>query len=70
MMERQVDRMSHLVDDLLDVARITSGKIELRMERVDLTGEIRNALESCLSTEEAAGQIGTSGGGCSIVFTG
>ena len=55
MMERQVDRMSHLVDDLLDVARITSGKIELRKERVDLAGEVRNALESCRATDDAAG---------------
>ena len=36
MMERQVDQMVRLVDDLLDVTRITSGKLELRKERVDL----------------------------------
>ena len=33
MMERQVDHMVRLVDDLLDVSRITRGKIELRKER-------------------------------------
>ena len=33
MMERQVDHLVRLVDDLLDVSRITRGKIELRRER-------------------------------------
>ena len=33
MMERQVGQMARLVDDLLDVCRITRGKIELRKER-------------------------------------
>ena len=36
MMERQVDHMVRLVDDLLEVSRITRGKIELRMEPVEL----------------------------------
>ena len=36
MLERQVGQMSRLVDDLLDVSRITRGKIELRNERVEL----------------------------------
>ena len=36
MMERQVNHMVRLVDDLLDVSRITRGKIELRKERVEL----------------------------------
>ncbi|MCC2667742.1 MAG: domain S-box [Armatimonadetes bacterium] len=35
--ERQVHHMVRLVDDLLDVSRITRGTIELRRERVDLT---------------------------------
>ncbi len=34
--ERQVQHMTRLVDDLLDVARFTSGKIILRRERVDV----------------------------------
>jgi PAS domain S-box-containing protein len=37
MMARQTDHLIRLVDDLLDVSRITSGKIDLRMARVDLT---------------------------------
>ena len=36
MMERQVNHMVRLVDDLLDVSRITRGKIELRKEPVEL----------------------------------
>ena len=36
MLERQVGQMSRLVDDLLDMSRITRGKIELRKERVEL----------------------------------
>jgi two-component system CheB/CheR fusion protein len=36
MAERQVRNMVHLVDDLLDVSRLTTGKIRLRKERIDL----------------------------------
>ena len=40
MMERQVGQMVRLVDDLLDVSRITRGKLELRRERVDLAAVV------------------------------
>ncbi len=43
--ERQVAHMTRLVDDLLDVSRITQGKIELRHERVDLRTVVDRALE-------------------------
>ncbi|HEY2558645.1 MAG TPA: ATP-binding protein [Caldimonas sp.] len=43
--ERQVAHLSRMVDDLLDVSRIASGKIELRQERVDLRDVITRALE-------------------------
>jgi signal transduction histidine kinase/DNA-binding response OmpR family regulator len=46
-MDRQVAQMSRLVEDLLDISRITRGVIELRREPVDVGTEIRNALESC-----------------------
>ena len=46
-MDRQVAQMTRLVEDLLDVSRITRGAIELRRETLDVTHEIRNALESC-----------------------
>ena len=46
MMERQVGHMVRLVDDLLEVSRITRGKIELRKERVALDAVIQAALET------------------------
>ena len=45
-MERQVGQMVRLVDDLLDVARITTGKVELRRESIDLADAIRDAVET------------------------
>jgi signal transduction histidine kinase len=42
---RQVAHLSRLVDDLLDVSRITRGKIELRREVVDLAGVVDKAIE-------------------------
>lgn len=46
MMERQVKHMVRLVDDLLDVSRITSGKVELRPEQVLVASLIETAVES------------------------
>ncbi len=46
MMERQVGQMVRLVDDLMDVARITRGKLELRRERVELRTVIERAIET------------------------
>lgn len=54
-MSRQITQMVRLVDDLLDVSRITSGKIELRMERTELAPIVRNALEISLPLIEGAG---------------
>ena len=48
MMQRQVDQMVHLVDDLMDVARINSGKIELKMDLVDIRATISAAVEAVL----------------------
>ena len=42
---RQVMHLSRLIDDLLDISRITQGKIQLRREAVDLTAVIANAIE-------------------------
>ncbi|MDC3989144.1 PAS domain S-box protein [Polyangium jinanense] len=44
--ERQVQHMSRLVDDLLDVSRITSGKIKLQKGRVDVAPIVWRALET------------------------
>ena len=45
-MERQVSHLVRLVDDLLEVSRITRSKIELRQETVDLAGIIDGAVET------------------------
>ena len=42
---RQVAHMSRLIDDLLDVSRITQGKIQLHREAVDLKAVVANAVE-------------------------
>ena len=55
MMERQLEHMTRLLDDLLDVTRITSGKIELHKERVELANVVKHAVETCDSLLEAAG---------------
>ncbi|GAB3470814.1 hypothetical protein GCM10027321_41740 [Massilia terrae] len=47
-MTRQVDHMVHLVDDLLDLARITSGKIVLKKAPVLLQYVLRGAAEAAL----------------------
>jgi len=47
MMTRQVNQMVRLIDDLLDVSRINRGKLELRMEQVELVLIINHAVESC-----------------------
>jgi signal transduction histidine kinase/CheY-like chemotaxis protein len=46
MMERQVDHLVRLVDDLLDVSRATQGKIKLRKRRVDLNLVVAHAIET------------------------
>jgi PAS domain S-box-containing protein len=55
MMNRQVDHMVRLVDDLLEVSRITRGKIELRKEPVDLRAAVGAAVETVTPLLEAAG---------------
>jgi PAS domain S-box-containing protein len=55
MMERQVNHMVRLVDDLMEVSRITRGKIELRREPVELAAVVRNAVETSRPLIEAAG---------------
>jgi len=52
-MERQVNQMVHLVNDLLDVARITRGQIELKLERADLKTIIASAVETSMPLIEA-----------------
>ena len=44
-MERQVEHMVRLIDDLLDVSRITRGKVQLKKERIDVRTVLNTALE-------------------------
>jgi signal transduction histidine kinase len=55
MIERQVEHMVRLVDDLLDVSRIIRGKIELRREAVELATVVARAVESSQPLIEAEG---------------
>ncbi len=54
MMDRQLRQMVHLIDDLMDVSRINSGKIVLQKESIDLAQAIRNAVETTMPAAQAA----------------
>jgi len=53
-MDRQIDHLVHLVDDLLDVARITRGQIELKPAWIDLEEVVRAAVDTSLPLIETA----------------
>jgi PAS domain S-box-containing protein len=55
MMERQLGQMVHLIDDLLDVSRISQGKLELRRKRVNLSTALNNAIETSRTLIEIGG---------------
>jgi PAS domain S-box-containing protein len=55
MMERQLRQMVHLIDDLLDVSRITQGKLDLRKQRIELSTILDSAVESSRPSIEAKG---------------
>jgi PAS domain S-box-containing protein len=52
--ERQVSQLVRLVDDLLDIARIARGELELRLETLDLEAIVRDALEASRPLVDAA----------------
>ena len=54
MMDRQVNHMVRLVDDLLELSRITRGKIELRMESIELASVVAAAVEASRPLIESA----------------
>lgn len=61
MMERQVSQLAHLIDDLMDLARINNGKVELRLQPQDVGGAIRAAIETSMPhIERARHQLVTS----------
>jgi PAS domain S-box-containing protein len=56
MMERQVIQLVRLIEDLLDVNRINSGKFELRREKVELSVIIKQAIDTVRPQIQAANQ--------------
>jgi PAS domain S-box-containing protein len=53
-MDRQLGQLVRLVDDLLDVSRISRGRLELKRERVELASVLHQALEACRPLAEIA----------------
>ncbi|MET0291186.1 MAG: HAMP domain-containing sensor histidine kinase [Steroidobacteraceae bacterium] len=56
MMERQLRHLVHLVDDLMDVSRISTGKIQLRREPVAVRDVLKRAIESTSTAFERKSQ--------------
>jgi signal transduction histidine kinase/CheY-like chemotaxis protein len=55
MIERQVAQMVRLIDDLLDLSRLTRGVVELQRAPLSLSAVVRQAVEACRPTVEQAG---------------
>jgi signal transduction histidine kinase len=55
LIDRQVQRIFRITNDLLDVTRIATGNIALRKERVDLASVVLGAMDSCRPTIDAGG---------------
>jgi CheY-like chemotaxis protein/two-component sensor histidine kinase len=55
MIDRQVTHMARLIDDLLDMSRLSRGKILLRKDRVDLVAVVRDTVEDYRSILEGTG---------------
>ncbi len=53
--DRQLTQMVHLVDDLMDISRITQGKVTLRREPVDVAAAIQQAIETSRPMIESRG---------------
>lgn len=53
-LERQLKQMTHLVDDLMEVSRITQGRIELRRQPIDLAAVLKTAVEDARPMIEAS----------------
>ncbi|HKO21800.1 MAG TPA: response regulator [Candidatus Eisenbacteria bacterium] len=54
--DRQIDHLTRLVDDLLDVSRITRGRLEIRRERSDLGEILRGAVDTIQAPIQERGQ--------------
>ena len=56
-MERQLSHLVRLIDDLLDVSRISLDKLTLRIEVADLAAIVEHAVEACRPAAERAGHV-------------
>ena len=56
-MERQLGHLVRLIDDLLDVSRISLDKLTLRFELADLAAVLEHAIEACRPAAERAGHV-------------
>jgi signal transduction histidine kinase len=56
MLQRQVRRMTRLVDDILDVSRVTSGRLRVQLERADLRVIVAQAIETVEADVGLAGR--------------
>jgi two-component system CheB/CheR fusion protein len=54
---RNVELEARLIDDLLDLTRITHGKLEIKPEVTDLSEVLEHALDICCSVEVASGRL-------------
>jgi PAS domain S-box-containing protein len=57
MVRRNVELEARLIDDLLDLTRISRGKLDLRREVVDLRRILEHAIDTCSGEELAAGRL-------------
>lgn len=55
MMERQLEHLVRMVDDLLDVSRVTLGKLSLKLERLDFRSVLQSAIETTRPLIETRG---------------
>src|SRR5205814_2254351 len=57
MMERQLHQLTRLIDDLLELSRITRGKLTLCRERVELAAVVQSAVEATRPLIDSAGHV-------------
>lgn len=56
LIRRNVELEARLIDDLLDLTRITRGKLDLHLQPADLRDALAHALQSCSAQEDAGGK--------------
>ncbi len=57
MMRRNIELEARLIDDLLDLTRISRGKLELQRQEIDLRQVLEHAIQTCCGEEIAAGRL-------------